>query len=424
LHVLIIGGGIGGLALAQGLKKIGVNVSIYERDKSSNFRPQGYRIHINPDGTHALYENLPRSLFNLYLATCNVPGFAISAYDENLRQIAEMKYSDKAQDDPSRRSTAVNRLTLREVLLGGLDDVVKYDKSFVRYEQLDGGAVRAHFADGTIAEGDLLVAADGTNSPVRKQFLPKAKVLDMGLCCIYGRMPIDNETKDWLPSFFYRGMTAVMGLKYDKQKLLLATASYRKREEFQKARQEVAPEIHVSNVEDYFIWSLILHQSDLPMSEEQFHRASPEDLYELARKFLSQSNPVLRHMVDKSDHAATFPITLRSAERVRPWKTTNITFVGDSIHTMTPAGGVGANTALRDAELLTKKIGEAAAGKKPLLQAVSEYEEQMRDYGFKAVASSLRQFRSGFGNMLGGPIRQAFSKFTLRILNLIFKLRG
>ena len=34
LHVLIIGGGIGGLTLAQGLKKSGANVAVYERDRT------------------------------------------------------------------------------------------------------------------------------------------------------------------------------------------------------------------------------------------------------------------------------------------------------------------------------------------------------------------------------------------------------
>jgi len=33
-HVLIIGGGIGGLTLAQGLKRAGVSAAVYERDRT------------------------------------------------------------------------------------------------------------------------------------------------------------------------------------------------------------------------------------------------------------------------------------------------------------------------------------------------------------------------------------------------------
>ncbi|MBV8334232.1 MAG: FAD-dependent monooxygenase, partial [Alphaproteobacteria bacterium] len=34
LHVLIIGGGIGGLTLAQGLMQAGVSAAVYERDRT------------------------------------------------------------------------------------------------------------------------------------------------------------------------------------------------------------------------------------------------------------------------------------------------------------------------------------------------------------------------------------------------------
>ncbi len=37
-HVMIIGGGLGGLCLAQGLKKAGISVAIYERDRTRNER--------------------------------------------------------------------------------------------------------------------------------------------------------------------------------------------------------------------------------------------------------------------------------------------------------------------------------------------------------------------------------------------------
>src|SRR3981081_114085 len=66
LHVLIvIGGGVGGLCLAQGLKKSGISVAVYERDTSARFRNQGYRISIQQDGARALRGCLPENLFRL-----------------------------------------------------------------------------------------------------------------------------------------------------------------------------------------------------------------------------------------------------------------------------------------------------------------------------------------------------------------------
>jgi hypothetical protein len=45
--VLIIGAGLGGLALAQSLSRAGVSVQIFERDHSPFDRPQGYRLHLD-----------------------------------------------------------------------------------------------------------------------------------------------------------------------------------------------------------------------------------------------------------------------------------------------------------------------------------------------------------------------------------------
>src|SRR5690242_3064929 len=59
LHVLIIGGGIGGLCLAQGLNKAGVSVAVYERDRALDARLQGYRLNIEPAGSLALHACLP-----------------------------------------------------------------------------------------------------------------------------------------------------------------------------------------------------------------------------------------------------------------------------------------------------------------------------------------------------------------------------
>jgi 2-polyprenyl-6-methoxyphenol hydroxylase-like FAD-dependent oxidoreductase len=54
---------------------------------------------------------------------------------------------------------------------------------------------------------------------------------------------------------------------------------------------------------------------------------------------------------------------------------------------MSPAVGVGANTALRDARVLTARLVQAAGGL-PLAEALHAYEEEMIGYGFDAVRES------------------------------------
>ena len=62
--------------------------------------------------------------------------------------------------------------------------------------------------------------------------------------------------------------------------------------------------------------------------------------------------------------------------------------LGDAIHAMSPARGSGANTALKDAALLSRLLGTAMADGADVVAAIGDYERQMREYGYAAVAAS------------------------------------
>ena len=71
-----------------------------------------------------------------------------------------------------------------------------------------------------------------------------------------------------------------------------------------------------------------------------------------------------------------------------------VTVIGDAVHSMTPAGGIGANTAVRDSALLGKLIAEAGGFKDGITAA---YEKEMRVYGSEAVATSYGTATGQFG---------------------------
>ena len=52
--------------------------------------------------------------------------------------------------------------------------------------------------------------------------------------------------------------------------------------------------------------------------------------------------------------------------------------------------GIGANTALRDAALLTELLSKASGSGSSIVQAISTYENAMRDYANAAVELSRR----------------------------------
>ena len=89
MHVLIIGGGIGGLCLAQGLRRRGVSVAVYERDRTPDARLQGYRLSIEPPGSAALHDCLPSGLWQILVATSGDQGERMGVFDEQLRQLRE-----------------------------------------------------------------------------------------------------------------------------------------------------------------------------------------------------------------------------------------------------------------------------------------------------------------------------------------------
>ena len=67
MRVLIIGGGLGGLCLAQGLVKAGVEVTVFERDRTRAERLDRYRLHVSPAGSRALRACLPDSAWQAFL---------------------------------------------------------------------------------------------------------------------------------------------------------------------------------------------------------------------------------------------------------------------------------------------------------------------------------------------------------------------
>ena len=157
LNVIVIGGGIGGLCLAQALRSAGVGVVVYERNSASVW-PEGYRIHINPVGSRALHSCLPAALWDVLVAIAGTPPAGLGFLTEQLQELVVIgeEFMANKSGDPINAHYPVNRIVLRQVLLTGMQDVIHFDKEFERYEQTSDGKVTAFFTDGTSARGEVL----------------------------------------------------------------------------------------------------------------------------------------------------------------------------------------------------------------------------------------------------------------------------
>ncbi|SES18328.1 2-polyprenyl-6-methoxyphenol hydroxylase [Lentzea xinjiangensis] len=400
MRVLIIGAGTGGLCLAHGLKKAGVDVALFERDRTPRSMLIGYRVGISPDGSKALHSCLPADVFAEFVRTTARPPVRINMRTEKYRELLVGDLPEGLDDSRSEKS--VSRIAMRTALLRGLDDVVRFDKSFTHFARNDDGTVTAFFADGTSETGDVLVGADGARSKVREQYLPHAKVVDTGITSIAGKLPLTEENLRLLPPLADGAVTLLYG---PHGEFVI---------------------IHVMRFDgtgvedDYIMWGFAASHDKFP----DMSGMSQAELKQVVLNLTPKFHPDLRRLVALATPETVFRIKVRTSERLRPWQPSTVTLIGDSVHLMTPGRGIGANTALRDAELLCRKLVEADRGK-DVVRAITEYEQEMIEYGFRAVEAS-REMMDGTGLVhkpVIGRIVTAFSRTFLRVTNAVPPLK-
>lgn len=411
-HILVIGGGVGGLCLANGLRQSGVSVAVYERTRTgTDWQQQGYRIHISPHGARALHSCLSPRQWDDFVATAGTRSAGFAFLDEQLRDLLFFPRTlvTGAEPNPLASHHSVSRIMLRRVLLGSLDGAVHMGKEFTRYEQAPDGQISAFFADGTSATGDVLVGADGTNSRVRQQYLPDAHRADLGILAIAGKLQLTDETRAWLPERLYDSVTNIL----PRRDSFMFTAVWEGDQRRLDTGDSGEPGSLPDNTRDYLFWVYAARRSA--------YRAKPAAdgaaLRDTALSMIDRWHPALRRLVGETDPATIGLVVIRAMAPVQPWPSSRITLLGDAIHNMTPMAGIGANTALQDASLLRDKL--AAAGPESLVTAIGEFEAAMRDYGFAAVRLSVRNARQATASW---PRRTVF-RTTLRATNALPPLK-
>lgn len=418
MNVIIIGAGTGGLCLAHGLKRHGINVAVYERDRTRADGLQGYRVGINAHGVASLKACLPPDLFATFLATCaRTPGH-FNILTEQMTELLCVPLDDEEMSG----GKSVSRMTLRQVLLTGLEEQVHFDKTFTAYEQHADGSVTAHFADGTHATGDLLIGADGARSKVRRQLLPDARVESTGIVSIAAKVPMSEASRALLPPKVLDGITLInapKGFGAIVHVMEFPWSANGPKEGIGSSDAELLarwPGLLFDNTRDYLMWGVWGALRNLPANPKSLGQPA---LLALATEITDGWHPNLRALIRASDPATAFSLDIRTSVPVDAWDTTNVTVLGDAVHLMTPGRGVGANTALRDAALLAARLGDAQSGKLSGRDAVAGYEAEMRRYGFHAVAESRKQFdeRDALHRPVVGRMALGAMRTGLRVVN-------
>jgi 2-polyprenyl-6-methoxyphenol hydroxylase-like FAD-dependent oxidoreductase len=377
--ILISGAGLGGLLLARSLRNSKIPFLLYERDASVKSRAQGYRIRISKDGLDALREVLSQDQFNTFhagTATTEGGGGGINSLDAITAEKKTFFEGPKDSKGPGLGSNVlgVSRGFLRQCLLEGMEDVIHWGKQSINYALSESG-VTLKFADGaTSPEGILLVAADGPHSAITKQLTDgRVRSYDTGARMIHGQSP--------KKSFEQLGV-GIWGIEDETNpngRLSLIT--------------NVRPSQPGENIE--YGWVFVGSPGSFSAPNDDFSIVG-EAAADLSRTLTSKWHPKFRPIFENQNdaEAAFLKMSTAQPDGIPEWSNNpHVTVMGDAVHCMTPAGGVGANTALKDAAflggLLKKNEGWYSG-------ITKDYESDMRIYASENVKMSFERAAERF----------------------------
>ncbi|WP_242920942.1 FAD-dependent monooxygenase [Pontibacter liquoris] len=176
MKAIIIGGGIGGLCAAIALQQQQITTTVYE--VAPELKPVGAGVGLAANAIQGLQrlgvaeEVVARGKQLTSLVMFDAAGKVISNMDT---QPLSSKYGIN--------NFVIHRADLHAVLHQHLQPgTLVLNKRCQRIDQQN-GQVTVTFTDGTQATADLLIAADGINSVVRRQLVPQSKPRYAGYTC-------------------------------------------------------------------------------------------------------------------------------------------------------------------------------------------------------------------------------------------------
>ncbi|WP_329538968.1 FAD-dependent oxidoreductase [Streptomyces sp. NBC_01358] len=163
----IIGAGPGGLTCARILQRHGIAVTVYDRDPDADSRNQGGSLDLHDDdGQLALRE---AGLLDEFFELARFDGQEMRHLDP-----AGNLLSHHVPDEGETTKPEIDRGQLRDLLLRSLAaGTVQWGRALDSVSEPTGGGPRMlTFTDGTTAETDLVIGADGAFSRVRRAVSP------------------------------------------------------------------------------------------------------------------------------------------------------------------------------------------------------------------------------------------------------------
>ena len=368
MHVLIVGGGVGGLATALSLHDAGIACTVFEQVRE--LRELGVGINTLP---HAIKELAALGL----LPALDRTGIRTREliYANRLGQVVwrELRGTDAGFDTPQ---FSIHRGKLHGVLLAAVHErlgagavrtgcrLVSFaergDRVVARFEQRDGG-------DACEVEGDVLIGADGIHSTVRAVFYPR------------------EGPPVWNGMMLWRG-AADWPVHVDGRTMVIAGGMGQKFVFYPIHADPAVPDRRLTN------WAVMARIGDgtgLPPRREDWNRPGRWDEVEpfVRDRFrLDFVDPLA--LIGASGTIYEYPMCDR--DPLPRWSFGRVTLLGDAAHPMYPVGSNGASQAVLDARALARHLRDA-----DVVAALSAYDAERRPMTAEIVLN----------NRKGGPER-------------------
>ncbi|WP_044402949.1 NAD(P)/FAD-dependent oxidoreductase [Lacinutrix sp. Hel_I_90] len=333
-HVAIIGGGIGGVALAVGCLHRGIPFTLYERDSGFDERSQGYGLTLQ-QGNKAIEGlgilSLEKGVISTRHLVHTTTGKVIGEWGMRKWKPSEAKTSQK------RTNVHIARQSMRLALLEQLGghDVVQWGHQLVGFKSCEGDGVALSFqVNGALKSvtADLVVGADGIRSTLRKFLIGEnlTPLRYLGCIVILGICPL--KALEDLDSSLLDSATVFQTANGNERIYVMPYAS------------------------DAVMWQLsfTLPENEAKLLSDQ----GPKALKEEACRRTQWHTPIPQILAATLEaQVSGYPVydrELLKSELLE--KAGQVTLIGDAAHPMSPFKGQGANQALLDALALARGI--------------------------------------------------------------------
>ncbi|MBA4852725.1 NAD(P)/FAD-dependent oxidoreductase [Emticicia sp. BO119] len=340
--IAIVGGGPGGLTLANLLAIKGANVKVYERDVNKDVRVQGATLDLHEEsGLEALRR---AGLLNAFYANYRPDAGKLRILDKE----GNIKMDNHTADDFGEHRPEIDRGPLRRILLDALpDEAIVWDSHFLWMEQQGEGWL-LYFKNGTSAYADIVIAADGANSKIRPN-INNIKPIYSGITAVEGNLYNAAIHAPKLYDLVKGGKIFAFG---DEQSLILSAKGDGSLSFYTgcKVPENWVTEsgIDFTDKAQVFAWFKDAFGSWDSQWQELF---ASDELWFVPR-------PMYHYPLDQ--YWGTLP---------------NLTMLGDAAHRMPPYAGEGVNMAMQDAYELADCL--TSDDFHSVKEAIASYEKQM-----------------------------------------------